>query len=243
MLICVLLICVIICQITNKIKHYIFIYAKVEPYYDNIFNDLHATLEKKYEPLLLAHDNIHTHSHNTLESHITLEYLTHYIINDNDNIIKTIHNQFTNLSNVNAIYKGIDCFIQNNKIVIIADFDSEILESIQDAVYNEIPEVERQSEYKIAQFRKVPSTIMKLYPDYTYRPTLHLTLLNVNPFIGQDKLNELIFFSEKYLSNHGIYKLQNMQIQSIEYRDTPPYSREPYFIMFDEIKYIFNKNI
>jgi hypothetical protein len=215
-LICVLLICVVILKISNQKEHYIFIYAKVEPYYDNIFKTLHDKLINKYEPLLYVDDNIE------LPPHITLEYLTHYIINDNHNIIKTIRAHFTNVSNVHAIYTGIGCFILKNKIVIKVEFDSEALESIPNMVSSKIPEVETQREYKINEFRKVPSKIMKLYPNYTYNSALHLTLLNVNPFIGQDKLNEIIFLCEKYLSNHGIYKLQHIQIKSIEYINTPP---------------------
>ena len=214
--ICVLLICIIICQITNRIKHYIFIYAKVEPYYNNIFNNFQAKLEKKYVPLLFDDGTIKTH-----KSHITLECLRQYIINDNHDIIKTIRKHFTNLSNVNAIYKGIGYFILHNQIVIIADFDSDVLDSIQNVVSSEIPEVGHQREYKIARLHKVPSKIMKLYPNYTYKSTLHLTLLTVNPFIGEDKLNELIFFCNKFMSDYGIYKLQHIQIQSIEYENTP----------------------
>ena len=216
--ICVLLICIIICQITNRIKHYIFIYAKVEPYYNNIFNNLQATLEKKYEPLLFEDGTI-----KTTKPHITLECLRQYIINDNHDIIKTIRKHFTNLSNVNAIYKGIGCFILNNRIVINAEFNSDVLESIQDVVSSEIPEVGHQREYMIYKFNKVPSKIIKLYPNYTYNNSiLHMVLINVNLFIGEDKLNEIIFFCNKCMSDYGIYKLQHIQIQSIEYINTSP---------------------
>jgi hypothetical protein len=215
-LICVLLICVVIFKIINQKKeHYIFIYAKIEPYYHTIFKNLHEKLRKKYEPLLLANDN-------EPPQHISLEYLTHYTINDNHNIIKTIRDHFINFSNIHAVYKGIGFFILKNKIVIKAEFDSDALDSIENLVSSKIPEVEAQIEDTIDEFRKVPSKIMKLYPNYTpnntYKPSLHMTLLNVNPFIGEDKLNEIIFFANKYLSNHGIHKFQRIYFQSIEYK-------------------------
>ena len=215
MLICVLTICVVIYQIIKPKEHYIFILAKVDPYYHNIFQKLHEKLRNKYEPLLLTDDN-------GPPQHITLEYLTHYTINDNHNIIKTIRDHFTHLSNIHAVYKGIGFFILKNKIVIKAEFDSAALESVQNLVSSKMPEVEAQIEDTIDEFRKVPSKIMKLYPNYTpnytNNPALHLTLLNVNPFIGQDKLNEIIFFADKYLSNHRIPKFQRIHFQSIEYK-------------------------
>lgn len=216
MFICISTICVVIYQIINQKKeHYIFIFAKVDAYHNNIFQNLHKKLINKYKPLLLANDN-------EPPQHISLEYLTHYTINDNHNIIKTIRDHFTNFSNIHAVYKGIGFFILKNKIVIKAEFDSDALESIENLVSSKIPEVEAQIEDTIDEFRKVPSKIMKLYPNYTpnytYNPSLHMTLLNVNPFIGEDKLNEIIFFADKYLSNHGIHKFQRIYFQAIEYK-------------------------